>query len=138
MVRIIGPETPVCVNNISPVSSAKTLPFAKIEQLTFLSMMGAINKFDTKATQQFCVDNGLKIKVERGKRVFPESDKASDVIKVFQKKLDKNNVEIKLNHQVTKLYRVFCQVFHFFPAKQFHLHFEQQQCLPSSPQGHHQ
>ena len=39
-------------------------------------MLGAINKFDTQATQKFCTDNGLKIKVERGKRVFPESDKS--------------------------------------------------------------
>lgn len=64
-------------------------------------MLGAINKFDTQATQKFCTDNGLKIKVERGKRVFPESDKASDVIKVFQKALDKNNVDIRLNTEVS-------------------------------------
>lgn len=86
-------------------------------------MMGAINKFDTKATQQFCIENGLKIKVERGKRVFPESDKASDVIKVFQKMLDKNNVEIKLNHQVTKVdikNNAVCGVFvqnEYFPCE---------------------
>ena len=66
-------------------------------------MLGAINKFDTSATQKFCLDNGLKIKVERGKRVFPESDKSSDFIKVFQKVLDKSNVDVRFSTEVSKL-----------------------------------
>ena len=33
-------------------------------------MMGAINKFDTKATQQFCIENGLKIKVPINRSKF--------------------------------------------------------------------
>lgn len=66
-------------------------------------MLGAINKFDTSATQKFCLDNGLKIKVERGKRVFPESDKSSDFIKVFQKVLDKSNVDVRFRTEVSKL-----------------------------------
>lgn len=43
---------------------------------------------------------GLKTKVERGNRVFPESDKSSDVIKALQKYLDKNNVKVMLNAAV--------------------------------------
>lgn len=46
---------------------------------------------------------GLKTKVERGKRVFPESDKSSDVIKALQKYLDKNNVNVMLNTAVKKI-----------------------------------
>lgn len=46
---------------------------------------------------------GLKTKVERGNRVFPESDKSSDVIKALQKYLDKNNVKVMLNAAVKKV-----------------------------------
>lgn len=43
---------------------------------------------------------GLKTKVERGNRVFPESDKSSDVIKALEKFLKKNNVKIMLQANV--------------------------------------
>ncbi|KJS03433.1 MAG: FAD-dependent oxidoreductase [Peptococcaceae bacterium BRH_c4a] len=46
---------------------------------------------------------GLKTKVERGNRVFPESDKSSDVIKALHKYLQLNNVEIRLNTEVKEL-----------------------------------
>jgi hypothetical protein len=49
-------------------------------------------------------DNGLKVKVERGNRVFPESDKSSDVIKAFIKFLEKNNIDYRLNSNVTDVY----------------------------------
>ncbi len=43
---------------------------------------------------------GVSTKVERGNRVFPTSDKSSDVIKALNKHLNNNNVEVKLNSQV--------------------------------------
>ena len=43
---------------------------------------------------------GLKTKVERGNRVFPHSDKSSDVIKAFEKFLLSNNVNLLLNNNV--------------------------------------
>ena len=46
---------------------------------------------------------GLKTKVERGGRVFPESDKSSDVLKALQKYLDKNKVEVRLNTAVKEI-----------------------------------
>jgi predicted Rossmann fold flavoprotein len=46
---------------------------------------------------------GLKTKVERGGRVFPESDKSSDVLKALQKYLDKNNVDIMLHTTVKEI-----------------------------------
>lgn len=46
---------------------------------------------------------GLPLKVERGDRVFPESDKSSDVIRTLQKRLEKLGVEIRLNTKVEKL-----------------------------------
>lgn len=46
---------------------------------------------------------GVKTKVERGNRVFPESNKSSDVIKAFEKFLDKNNVKIMLRSNVKSI-----------------------------------
>lgn len=46
---------------------------------------------------------GLKTKVERGNRVFPESDKSSDVLKAFEKFLKKNKVNIMLNANVDNI-----------------------------------
>ena len=46
---------------------------------------------------------GLKTKVERGNRVFPSSDKSSDVIKTYEKILKKNRVKILLNTRVNSI-----------------------------------
>ncbi len=46
---------------------------------------------------------GLKVKVERGNRVFPISDKSSDVIKTFEKFLKDNGVEILFNFEVRNI-----------------------------------
>ena len=60
-------------------------------------MLGAINKFSPRDTVEFCSENGLPTKTERGNRVFPMSDKSSDVIKTFERKLRQLGVEIRLN-----------------------------------------
>lgn len=49
---------------------------------------------------QFIESIGVKLKIERGNRVFPESDKSSDIIKAFEKHLNKNNVNIIFNKSV--------------------------------------
>ena len=46
---------------------------------------------------------GVATKVERGNRVFPESDKSSDVLKAFQKYLNDMRVEIRLNSNVSHI-----------------------------------
>ena len=66
-------------------------------------LFGAINTFSTKDTIDFFESNGLKLKEERGKRIFPNSDKASDVNKTFEKLLNKLNVEVLLNTTVEKI-----------------------------------
>jgi len=48
-------------------------------------------------------DNHLKTKVERGNRVFPQSDKSSDVIRLFENLLSALNVEVQLNTRVKQL-----------------------------------
>ncbi|MBQ3213802.1 MAG: NAD(P)/FAD-dependent oxidoreductase [Clostridia bacterium] len=71
----------------------------------------AINQFSPEDTISFFESNGTKLKIERGNRVFPVSDKASDISKTFLKILNKENVEIKLNQTVKKIDKVnesFC------------------------------
>lgn len=46
---------------------------------------------------------GVKTKTERGKRVFPESDKAFDVVKALEKQLKNKKVNILLNSRVEKI-----------------------------------
>jgi predicted Rossmann fold flavoprotein len=46
---------------------------------------------------------GVKTKTERGKRVFPQSDKALDVVLALEKQLKKNNVKVMLNSKVEKI-----------------------------------
>jgi predicted Rossmann fold flavoprotein len=48
-------------------------------------------------------DMGLKTKIERGGRVFPESDKSSDVLKALGKYLNQNNVDVMLNTRVREI-----------------------------------
>lgn len=68
-------------------------------------LYSAINNFSPYDTVKFFEDNGLKLKVERGNRVFPTSDKSSDVIKVFSKVL-KGKVEVRLNSNVQFIKRL--------------------------------
>lgn len=75
---------------------------------------GAIRKFAPQNTINFFECEGLKLKTERGNRVFPLSDKSSDVIKVFEKLIKENDVELKLNTAVkdisnsNNLYHIKC------------------------------
>ncbi|MBP1997961.1 putative Rossmann fold flavoprotein [Peptostreptococcus canis] len=46
---------------------------------------------------------GLKIKIERGNRVFPKSDKALDVVKTLEKMVDDDNINIVFNKAVKKI-----------------------------------
>ena len=58
---------------------------------------GAINAFSPSDVMNFFVSFGLKLKTERGKRVFPKSDKSSDVIKSLLKACTENCVQIRYN-----------------------------------------
>ncbi|MCQ2399643.1 MAG: aminoacetone oxidase family FAD-binding enzyme, partial [Clostridia bacterium] len=60
----------------------------------------AINGFSPEDTVSFFTDYGLKLKTERGNRVFPESDRASDVTKTLEKALKKSGVNVFLNTTV--------------------------------------
>lgn len=66
-------------------------------------LYSAIYGFDNQSSMDFFEQNGLKIKIERGNRVFPVSDHASDVIKTLEKSLHALHVDIRLNTRITEL-----------------------------------
>lgn len=63
-------------------------------------MYSSLYSFTNFDIIKFFNENGLETKVERGMRVFPKSDKSSDVIKVLEKVLIKKKVNIILNTEI--------------------------------------
>lgn len=63
-------------------------------------LQSAIHRFPPQSTLDFCAEYGLPTKVERGNRVFPVSDKSSDVIKTFARALQDVGVTVQLNVEV--------------------------------------
>lgn len=66
-------------------------------------MIGAIYGFSPADTVDFFNENGLKLKCERGGRLFPVSDKSSDVIKTLEAACKNAGVNFKLNEKVLKI-----------------------------------
>ena len=66
-------------------------------------LYSALYSFTNAGLMEFLQANGLRLKTERGGRVFPESDKSSDVIKTFQTALIKAGVNIRLHTQAERL-----------------------------------
>ena len=67
-------------------------------------VMGAITRFNSKDTMNFFEDVGVPLKVERGNRVFPVSDKSSDIIKGLEKAMRWAGVRVFLNTEVQDIY----------------------------------
>lgn len=57
-------------------------------------LYSAINSFTPQDTINFFEENGLKIKTERGNRVFPESDKAVDVVDALSRFIKNQNCKV--------------------------------------------
>lgn len=66
-------------------------------------LYGAYERFSNIDLLALLHEWGLKTKVERGGRVFPESDSALEVRNLFMKMLKKYNVTVHLNEAVTKI-----------------------------------
>ncbi len=63
----------------------------------------ALHNFTPADTVDFFESLGLKTKIERGNRIFPESDSAAEVIAVLAKRLAALNVNVKLNSRVENI-----------------------------------
>ena len=67
-------------------------------------LYSALYSFTNNDVIEMIENEETKLKVERGGRVFPESDKSSDIIKALSKKLSKAKVDIRLNSKVTDVF----------------------------------
>lgn len=56
--------------------------------------------FTSHDVMTFFENMGVPIKIERGNRAFPQSDKSSDIIKALERFCKQSNVNILLNHKV--------------------------------------
>jgi len=59
--------------------------------------------FNNQDTMNFFETIGLPLKIERGNRVFPVSDKSSDVINALKRELERQNVKIHYHSEVEKI-----------------------------------
>lgn len=66
-------------------------------------LYSSFNQFFSQDLIELLNNLGLKTKVERGNRVFPFSDKSSDVIKSLEHYLLLNNVTVKVNKRVSSI-----------------------------------
>lgn len=89
--------------NITNVASADVQDFLNNVVTNNKFLFSSISNFNYYNLCDLCERFGLKLKVERGGRVFPESDKSSDVIKMLERAATSAGVKIKLNSAVTEI-----------------------------------
>lgn len=68
-----------------------------------LFLYSALYSYTNEDTINFFENAGIKLKTERGGRIFPMSDKSSDIIKGLSIGLKEANVQVKLNSKVTNI-----------------------------------
>lgn len=66
-------------------------------------LYSSFSGFSNQDTIEFFESLGLKLKRERGERIFPESDHSSDVIKVLSREMDRLGVIVRLNTKIQSL-----------------------------------
>lgn len=66
-------------------------------------LYSSLYSFTNENTKEFFQRLGVELKVERGDRLFPKSDKSSDIIKAFEKELQSKNVKTMLDSCVKKI-----------------------------------
>ena len=58
-------------------------------------LYSSITAYPPEKAMSFFEENGCPLKVERGNRVFPDSDRSADIIAVFSRLLDKLPITLK-------------------------------------------
>ena len=95
-IRITGKGRCNITNNCSKEKFIENIP----KNSKFL--YSSINTFSPQDTVDFFTKQGLKLKTERGNRVFPISNNANDVADTLEKFINENNCKI-INGKVEKL-----------------------------------
>lgn len=78
----------------------------------------AIWSFSPHNLMEFMENYGLQLKTERGNRVFPLSDHASDVTKTLENACKEVGVCLKLNEQILKIGDLHCNMRDIVSSKQ--------------------
>lgn len=87
--------------NFTNVCDSETFLQNVVTNAPFLR--SALSKFTPEDAVKLLNDNGCKTKLERGRRAFPLSDKASDVTKALHKYALANNADIRLYCEIKKI-----------------------------------
>lgn len=66
-------------------------------------LYSALYQFTNQDLMAYMENNGVPLKVERGERVFPVSDKSSDIIKAFERGMKKWKVSVFLDYRISDL-----------------------------------
>ena len=69
-------------------------------------LFSSFNQFDNFSMMDYLEKDGLKLVVERGDRVFPKSEKSSDVIKFFERKIREDDINLRLNENIKSIKKV--------------------------------
>ena len=87
--------------NVTNASDMETIMSQFVTNPRFL--YSAFSDCSNTDVMELIETGGCPLKIERGQRVFPESDKSSDIISCFSRLLKKAGVEILLNEEVTHI-----------------------------------
>lgn len=90
--------------NFTNASDLETIVKNVVTNQKFL--YSSLKRFGSEDAMNLMESAGIPLKVERGNRVFPVSDKSSDVIKGFDLLLKRSGVTIRLNEEVLSLVTV--------------------------------
>ena len=66
-------------------------------------LYSSFQNFTNQDIIEFLNKQGLKVKEERGNRIFPQSDRSLDVLNCFQKRLNQLKIKILYNTKVEKI-----------------------------------
>lgn len=66
-------------------------------------LYSAFYTFTNDQVIEFFADAGMKTKVERGNRVFPQSDHASDVIGALKRMMDRSHIRVEYHAHVRRI-----------------------------------
>lgn len=66
-------------------------------------LFSSLSNFNTLQIKEFFEKEGCPLKVEDHRRVFPKSNNSMDIINVLKAKMEKLNIEIRLNTYVSKI-----------------------------------
>lgn len=87
--------------NITNACDMETLFESVISNSRFL--YSSFYGFTNQDAIRFFEELGVRTKIERGERVFPESDHSSDVIRAMERELMRLNVRVRLGARVVKV-----------------------------------